>query len=144
MGTPVSGPGQFSQRTDKAVGNANANLPNAQYGENRDYQEAKAGMPAPQGMTEQGAPIDIGALLGSMAPNAVGLDQESQQPGTPVTDGAEMGPGAGLEALSPPPEDPSASRNQSWMYALMYMADQPNSSDAARNLVRTLKANSGM
>jgi hypothetical protein len=141
MGTPVSGPGQFSQRTDKAVGNANSNLPNAAYGENKDYQEQKAGAPM---AASPGVPQDLGALMGSMRPDSVGLDAESQQPDTPVTDGAAMGAGAGPEILGPQPEDPSTSRNASWMMAAMYMADQPNSSDAARNLVRKLKADTGM
>lgn len=141
MATPVSGPGQFSQRTDKAVANANASLPNAQYGENADYQDIKSQAPMP---TQSGnAPTDIGALLGSMRPEAIPFDAESQND-LPVTDGAALGAGAGPEALAPMPEDPSASKNASWMYALMYMADQPNSSDAARNLVRQMKANMNM
>lgn len=133
---PVAGPGSFSQRTDKAVTNANNTLPNAQYGENADYQEQKAGAPMAQG---QG--VDIGSLMGAMRPEAIGLGEPSAMEDTPVTDGAALGPGAGMEALTPPPEDPSASRNASWMYALKYMAEQPNSSDAARNLVRKLIAN---
>jgi hypothetical protein len=141
MATPISGPGQFSQRTDKAVNNANSTLPNAAYGENRDYQEMKSASPM---ATSPGVPEDIGALMGSMRPDSVGLDAESQNPDQPVTDGAALGPGAGPEVLSPQPEDPSASKNASWMYALMYMADQPNSSDAARNLVRQLKSNMNM
>jgi len=141
VGTPVSGPGQFSQRTDKAVSNANTSLPNAQYGENKDYQEQRAGAPM---AASPGVPQDLGALMGAMRPDAIGLDAESQQPDTPVTDGAALGAGAGPEVLGPQPADPSAGRNASWMYALVYMADQPNSSDASRNLVRKLKADTGM
>lgn len=137
MTTPVAGPGSFSQRTDKAVTNANSTLPNAQYGENRDYQEQKAGA----AMASSPGGMDIGSLMGSMAPEAIGLGEPSMMEDTPVTDGAALGPGAGLEALTPPPEDPSASRNASWMFALKYMAEQPNSSDSARNLVRALIAN---
>jgi hypothetical protein len=135
--TTPSGPGQFSQRTDKAVTNANTTLPNAQYGENADYQEQKSGA----AMASSPGGMDIGSLMGAMRPEAVGLGDPSAMEDTPVTDGAALGPGAGTEALTPPPEDPSASRNESWMYAMLYMADQPNSSDAARNLVRAMKAN---
>jgi hypothetical protein len=137
MGTPVSGPGGFSQRTDKAVSNANSSLPNAQYGENRDYQEQKTA--APMGQSPGG--MDIGSLMGAMRPEAIGLGEESQQPDTPVTDGAALGPGAGTEALGPSAEDPSVARNASWMMAMLAMADTPGSSDSARNLVRTMKAN---
>lgn len=140
MSTPVAGPGQFSKRTDKAVGNANSALPNAQYGENKDYQDLKSQAPMAQ---SPGVPQDLGALMGAMRPEAIGLGEPSAQPDVPVTDGADAGPGAGSEVLSPPPEDPAASRNQSWMAALMYMADQPNSSDSARNLIRAMKANMG-
>lgn len=141
MGTPVSGPGKFSQRTDKAVSNANSTLPNAAYGENKDYQDIRSAAPM---AASPGVPEDLGALMGSMRPEAIGLGEPSQQPDVPVTDGAAVGPGAGLEAIAPPPEDPAASRNASWMSALIYMADRPNSSDSARNLVRTLKSNLGM
>lgn len=141
MGTPVSGPGKFSQRTDKAVSGANNSLPNAQYGEAQDYQDIKSAAPM---ASDSGVPMDIGALMGSMRPDAIGLGEPSQQPDVPVTDGAALGPGAGTEALSAPPEDPSAGRNAAWLPALIYMADQPNSSDAARNLVRAMKANLGM
>jgi len=137
MGTPVSGPGGFSQRTDKAVTNANSTLPNAQYGENADYQEQKAGA----AMAQSPGGMDIGSLMGAMRPEAIGLGEDSQMPDTPVTDGAALGAGAGPEVLSPQPEDPAVPRNVSWMAALQFMADQPNSSDAARNLVRNLKAN---
>ncbi len=138
MGTPVSGPGQFSQRTDKAVSSANASLPNAQYGENKDFQEIKSGAPMASG---GGVPMDIPALLGSMAPNTVGLGEPSQQPDIPVTDGAALGEGRGEEALGPAPVDPSASKTQSWVIALEWMASQPNSSDSSRNLLRQIKAN---
>lgn len=141
MGTPVSGPSQFSKRTDKAIGAANSALPNAGYGENRDYQDIKSQAPL---ASSPGVPQDLGALMGAMRPQATGLGEPTSQPDVPVTDGADAGPGAGSEVLSPPPEDPAASKNASWMAALIYMADQPNSSDSARNAVRALKSNLGM
>lgn len=143
MGTPTSGPGKFSQRTDKAVGNANSTLPNAGYGENADYQDLKSQSPMAQSPGTS-APADIGSLMGAMRPDVVGLGEPTSQPDVPVTDGADAGPGAGSEVLTPPPSDPSAGRNSSWMAALIYMADQPNSSDSARNAVRALKSNLGM
>lgn len=139
MSTPVSGPGGFSKRTDKAVGEANRNLPNADYGEQAAYQEQQQGAPMAQDVTG----MDFNSLFGNAANNVIPMDAESAMPGVPVTDGAEMGPGAGTEVL-PQPKDPSLDRNASWLPALLYMADQPNSSDAARNVVRALKANMGI
>ena len=133
MSTP-SGPGAFSQRTDKQ---AKQTLPNAQYGENKDYQELQSGaaMAADPGAQ---AP-DFNAMFGNAAQNVVGFDQASQQPNTPVTDGAASGPGAGPEALPSAP-NPDDKRTQSYLIALEFMANMAGSSDAARNLVRQIKS----
>lgn len=137
MTTPVSGPGQFSQRTDKAVSAANNTLPNAQYGENRDYQDLKSGAPMAQ---DSGAiASSFNALFGNPAANVVGLNADSQMPDVPVTDGAAAGPGQGPEALSSS-QTQSDQYLASYLPALEFMANQPGSSDAARNLVRVLKA----
>jgi hypothetical protein len=139
MGTPVSGPGGFSQRTDKAVGNANASLPNAQYGENKDYQEIKSG--APVGASPGG--MDIGSLMGSMAPEAIGLGESSQQPDVPVTDGAALGAGAGTEVLNLADNTQANAQATAWLPALEWIANQPGTSDANRNLIRQMKASMG-
>lgn len=137
MGTPVSGPGQFSQRTDKAVSSANASLPNAQYGEAKDYQEAKSGAPLAQ---SGGSAPDFASLMGSMAGgNVTPLDAESARPDEPVTAGASMGPGPGVEALSSTAQGSDAAYEAAYIRALEYIANQPGSSDMARNLVRKMK-----
>lgn len=134
MGTPVAGPGQFSQRTDKAVGNANSTLPDAQYGENADYQEQRAGAPMASGG------LDIGSLMGSMAPEAIGLGEPSLMDDVPVTDGAALGPGAGTEALSQPDSSAATDQMASWLVAMEWLANQPGTSDANRNLIRNMKS----
>lgn len=135
MSTPVSGPGQFSQRTDKAVGNANTTLPNAQYGENRDYQEQKAGA----AMASSPGGMDIGSLMGSMAPDAIGLGEPSTMEDTPVTDGAALGAGAGTEVLTQPDNSAATAQSKSWLVAMEWLANQPGTSDSNRNLVRQMK-----
>lgn len=137
MGTPVAGPGQFSQRTDKAVSKANTSLPNAEYGENRDYQEAKSAAPMAQG--SDAAP-NFSAMMGQMAGgNVVGLDEPTAMPDVPVTDGAALGAGAGMEALSSTPQSADKAYFAAYLRALEYIANQPGSSDSARNLVRKIK-----
>lgn len=130
MGTPTSGPGQFSKRTDKAVGEANRSLPNADYGEQAQYQEQLQGAP-------MGGGPDFSAMFGAPAGNVIGLGEPTTMPDIPVTDGAALGPGAGPEALGPSPQEGSL---QPYMMALEFMANQPNSSTAARNLVRQVRA----
>lgn len=134
MGTPVSGPGPFSQRTDKQPMQA---LPNANYGENKDYQELQSGAPmaADSGTIAGG----FNQLFGNPASSVVGLGADTTMPDVPVTDGAAQGPGQGPEAL---PSNQSAQSNYmaSYLPALEFIANQPGSSDAARNLVRMLKS----
>lgn len=138
MGTPVSGPGQFSQRTDKAVQNANTNLPDAQYGENKDYQEQKQGAPMAQ---SPGGGSDFASLFGDPASRVVGLGEPSQDPNTPVTSGAAMGAGAGMSALGLPDQrGEDAQALIPYLPVLEFMANQPGASWAMRNQVRKVKA----
>lgn len=130
----VAGPGQFSKRTDKAVGQANRSLPDAGYGEQAAYQEQQAGAPMAQSP-------DFASMFGSPAASVIPFGADTALPDVPVTDGADAGPGRGSEILPG-----SANQQQSnttlkaYLPALEFMANQPASSDAARNLVRMLKA----
>lgn|SRR5678815_2996553 len=134
MSTPVSGPGQFSQRTDKAVGQANRSLPNADYGEQAQYQEQLQGAPMAQG----GGP-DFASMFGDPSQGVVGLGEDTTMPDTPVTDGADAGPGAGSEVLAGGQPNQNLAKLRAYLPALEYMADNGNS-DAARNLVRQIQA----
>lgn len=135
MTTPVSGPGQFSKRTDKAVGEANRSLPNADYGEQAQYQEQLSGAP----MANEGAGPDLSSMFSGMGGDVVGLGEDTTMPDVPVTDGADAGPGAGSEALGTPQGQAHMDRLKAYLPALQYMADTGNS-DAARNLVRQIQA----
>ncbi len=135
MSTPVSGPGQFSKRTDKAVGQANRSLPNADYGEQAQYQQQLQGAPLAQ---DQGAP-NLSGLFGNAGANVVGLGEDTTMPDVPVTDGADSGPGAGSEVLAGGQPNPNLDKLRAYLPALEYMADNGNS-DAARNLVRQIQA----
>lgn len=135
----VSGPGQFSQRTDKAVSNANASLPNAQYGENADYQEQKSGAPMAK---QPGGNVDLSSLLGDASQNVIPINAPSTQPGVPVTDGAATGAGQGVSALGLPDQQLQDLQSlQPYLPVLEFMANQPGASWAMRNVVRQVKAN---
>lgn len=134
----VSGPGQFSQRTDKAVSAANNTLPNAGYGEQGDYQDLKSGATE---ATSPGGNVDFASLFGNPADRVIGLDQPTNQPGVPVTDGAALGAGASMEALGL--ADQKAEDLQAlvpYLPVLEFMANQPGASWAMRNQVRKVKA----
>lgn len=137
MGTPTSGPGKFSQRTDKAVSEANRSLPNAGYGEQAQYQSDQQGL---QSAAPSAPAPDMASMFGNAGANVTGLGEDTTQPETPVTDGAASGPGAGPEALSSSQgQNPNADKMKAYLPALEYMADAGNS-DAARNLVRQIQA----
>lgn len=135
MSTPVSGPGQFSKRTDKAVGQANRSLPNADYGEQAAYQEQLSGAPMAHG---QGVP-DLSSMFDGAADGVVGLGEDTTMPNVPVTDGADSGPGVGSEILAGGQSNEAIAKLRAWLPALEYMADSGNS-DAARNLIRQIQA----
>lgn len=135
----VAGPGQFSKRTDRAVSDANRNLPNAGYGEQAAYQEQMTSAPLAQSSINVEG-MNFNDLFGNAAQNVVPLSEGSMQPDTPVTDGADAGAGAGSEVLSSTQQQ-SNSYMASYLTVLEFIANQPGSSDAARNMVRQIKGN---
>lgn len=134
----VSGPGKFSERTDKAVSKANTSLPNAGYGEQADYQEQKSGA---QQAKSPGGDVDFASLFGDPSSRVVGLNAPSAQPDVPVTDGAAMGAGRGEEALGLADQRTEDLQSlAAYLPVLEFMANQPGASWAMRNTVRKVKA----
>lgn len=136
---PVSGPGSLSRRTDGPQGGGGQPVrapSGGKYGERQDLEQLQQAAPlsaSPGGDVGAPQPADVSA-------DVVGLDAPSQMPDTPVTDGAELGDGSGMEALGLPNEpDQDLRRLVAYLPVFEHMADQPGSSKAARNLVRQLK-----
>lgn len=135
----VSGPGQFSKRTDRAVGDANRNLPDAGYGEQAQYQAAQEGMQKPQQVDVSG--MNFNDLFGDAASRVTPLNAPTAQPGVPVTAGAATGAGPGVEALQLADQrSEDLQRLQAQMPVLEWMANQPGASWAMRNYLRQVKA----
>lgn len=132
MAIPVSGPGKFSQRTDRQP---MQNLPNPDYGEGKAYKQLEQGAPM-SASPSLPAGVDFASLFGNPADRVIPLSEPSQQPNTPVTDGAALGPGAGAPA---PINSEQSQRLLSYMPFLEWMANQPGTSDSARNLIRQMK-----
>jgi hypothetical protein len=136
---PVSGPGALSKRTDGGgPGNQQpVRVPTGgSYGDATQMQKLQQS--APLGASPGG---DVAPAGGLALPPGVGFGEPTQQPDVPVTDGAAMGAGAGLEALGLTPQrDDDMQRLIQYLPVLEHMASQVGSSKAARNLVRSLKS----
>lgn len=91
---PVSGPGALSQRTDGGPAGA-MKLPDAKYGEQKNFQEIQQGAP----ITKGGAPVGTLGEAPIPTPPPPGLDAPSMRPGEAVTSGADAGAGVGTDAL---------------------------------------------
>lgn len=92
---PVSGPGALSQRTDGGPTQGAKYMPGMPYGENTMAQQTAA----PMAGKAEPATMEMPTPL--MAP--------SSRPNEPVTNGIDMGPGAGSEALNLPMQEPTLS-----------------------------------
>lgn len=81
----VSGPGKLSKRTDLPPSQGAKRLPDAAYGEQRDFQAQQAGAPMAKSSNPMAGVIPLGA--------------PTNRPSEPVTTGIDAGPGAGSEIL---------------------------------------------
>lgn len=81
MSMPVSGPGQYSQRTDKQPVREPGGLP---YGDNKALREQQQAAP----MAQSAPP-----------PSAIPFNAPTNRPDQPVTAGADAGLGPGSEVL---------------------------------------------
>jgi hypothetical protein len=139
---PVSGPGAHSARTDGKQ--PIMDLPDAEYGQGQAFRELQAGanMPgppaAPQGAVQSGS-------VGAPDPmsQVVGLHEPSTMPGTPVTDGAAAGAGAGPEALGliDNPNQADAQYMKQYLPAFIRMANDGNTPPGFKQWVRNIISN---
>jgi hypothetical protein len=134
---PVSGPGALSKRTDGQPIRVPTGMPYGEAGALEQLQRSAPLAASPGGNT----PVPPGAAPSQGAANVTPFGAPTQQPATPVTAGAALGPGPGTDALglpNPPSDDMQALMN--YLPVLEFMANQPGASAAARNLVRDLKS----
>lgn len=123
-----SGPGKFSKRTDGGVA-AKQQLPDAKYGEQKDFQEIQGGAP-----------------LGGPAPALTPLTAPTARPDEPVTAGVDAGAGIGASAAGLAPRDPGdedLARLAQDADFLDMMASMPWSHPSTRALARRVRAKAG-
>lgn len=138
----VSGPGALSQRTDGGPGAkaAAVKLPDAGYGEQKNFQDIQAGAP----ITKAGAVTSGG---GKPTPAAMppSLDAPTAHPDMPVTHGADAGSGPGMASLGLAGPNDLAANDVNYMLRylpqLQYIVDMtPDTPTTTLALVRYLRS----
>ena len=112
------------------------------YGMNKEINESRVEGNRAMATTQAGniAPAASALNVSAITP----LSAPTESPDIPVTDGAALGDGAGMEALNLPgtqDTDTDKQRLLSYLPALEIAAESPTSSQAFRNYVRLIKAN---
>jgi hypothetical protein len=129
-----SGPGKFAKRTDRQ---GVKQLPNAAYGEQRDFQAQQAAAPMAKTPTPQMP------KLNPMA-GVVPLTAPTQRPDEFVTAGVDVGPGPGREILGlKSPVDnqlKDLSKLAKYMPLMAQFADSPESSGTMKAFVKYLRS----
>jgi hypothetical protein len=131
-----SGPGKFAKRTDRQGARR---LPNAAYGEQKDFQQQQASAPMAKSLKPQN-PME------SLMANVVPLTAPTRRPTEPVTAGVDAGPGPGREilGLKSPAEVTlqDLSKLSKYMPLMMEFADSPQSSGTMKAFVKYLRSQS--
>jgi hypothetical protein len=130
----VSGPGALSKRTD-GTKQAMVDLPDAQYGEQGDFQNIQAGAPM----------ASSGMNMAAMLPEVTGLGAATQRPDEPITAGIDRGPGigsaaAGLPVTSAGQSARDAQQLAQYMPSLEEAANRPGAPKSFIRFVRYLRA----
>ncbi len=127
----ASGPGKFSKRTDMDLGSTS-------YGEGQETAMLNTG--APKSKT-RGIADNVGGRPSNPVQPIVPLFADTQRPEVPVTEGIDMGDGAGSEALvmRQPDDNNFRSAISSYMPVLAYISDLPNTSPETRAAIRQLR-----
>jgi hypothetical protein len=132
---PVSGPGALSQRTDGQPLRAVTGMP---YGEAGAFLEQQSAAP----LAQSAGPASPSPGAGPAAPPRqppTPLSADSEFPDEPVTAGAALGAGPGMEAVAGSASNPDLEALRPYLATLELMASQPNVTPSARNFVRRLR-----
>jgi hypothetical protein len=125
-----SGPGKFAKRTDRQGA---MKLPNAAYGEQKQFQAEQAG-----------APMAKSAPRRNPMENIVPLTAPTRRPNEPVTAGVDSGPGPGSSILGmKKPADVTLedlSKMSQYMPLMVRFADSPQSSGTMKAFVKYLRS----
>lgn len=134
---PVSGPGAHSARTDGGV--AKMDLPDAEYGEARDFEQIQGGASMNRAGGLSAPPT------GPQPIQVTPINAPSEWPDVPITDGADFGGGRGSNALNLPygtDGQQDARHFADIMPVLIDIASRDDTSPSFKRAIRQLMADS--
>lgn len=127
--TQVAGPGKLTKRTDLPQKQGMKNIPDAAYGEQKDFMDIQGG--APMAKTQN-------------QPSVVPLFAETMRPNEPITAGVNIGPGPGREILNLPSPTSSQledlTKMSKYLPLLSLYADSPDSTGTMKAFVKYLRS----
>ena len=122
-------------------------VPDLPYGEGQALMETQRSAPlaAASGIEQSNTPSGLASAAASQP--VIGLNEPSARPDEPVTAGAGMGAGPGMEALGPSPDQTFNKQLQAdnqrlvqYLPSLEQMANDPSASNTFRNFIQYLKS----
>jgi hypothetical protein len=143
---PVSGPGSLSQRTDGGPADTQAAkyISGLPYGEGQEMMDIQNSAPlaAAPSIEQSNSPQGLASAAASQS--IIPLNAPTSMPNVPVTDGAEAGPGGGMDALGlgnreAAMDDAYRAQIAAYMPALLSIAANPNTSNMTRMIIRKLR-----
>jgi len=130
----VSGPGQYSARTDGQAAQYVSGLP---YGEGQQFMDLQR--QAPMAAVPASNPTSPSATGTAAITPFAGLGDPTQAPNEPVTAGSPFGPGAGPTPTAAPGPNDGREKIASILPTLIRMADLPDTPPATRAAIRYLR-----
>jgi len=143
---PVSGPGSLSQRTDGGPADKQAAryISGLPYGEGQGMMDIQnsAPMAAAPSIEQSNSPQGLASAAATQS--VVPMNAPTSMPNVPVTDGANAGPGGGMDALGlgareQVADDAYRAQIAAYMPALLTIAANPNTSNMTRMIIRKLR-----
>ena len=145
---PVSGPGSLSQRTDGGPADTQAAkyISGLPYGEGQEMMNIQnsAPMAAAPSIEQSSMPSGLASAAASQPIQATPFNAPTAMPDVPVTDGADLGAGRGMEALALPSPQQLSQEDvnilKQWLPAMEFIAAQPGASQATINYLRKIRS----
>ena len=122
-------------------------VPGLPYGEGQALMETQQASPLAAAPSIEQSSMPSGLASAAASQPVIGLNEPSARPNEPVTAGASMGAGPGMDALGPSPDQTFNKQLQAdnqrlvqYLPSLEQMANDPSASNTFRNFIQYLKS----